>query len=81
MCSPVSMRKVWKLVGSRSRVWSMLMSPMIVIVAVGYLCCVVSKRFSKFWYERGEIVVWSSVDTYKNVCWCCVGGAGVYVYG
>ena len=45
MCSPVSMRKVWKLVGRWSWVWSMLMSPMMVMIAVGYLCCVVSNLF------------------------------------
>jgi hypothetical protein len=42
------------------------------------LCGIYS--FSEFYYECGKVIIWSSVDTYEDVCWCGVSGGGVYMY-
>ena len=53
VCRPVSTRKVWKF--CCSWLWSMFRSPMIVMTAVGCLCCVWVYSVAQFFFVKSVL--------------------------
>ena len=71
VCRPVSTRKVWKF--CCSWLWSMFRSPMIVMTAVGCLCCV---SFILLCSSFVKVVMSVFGRLYMQMKMC----TGVYVY-